>query len=85
MLIEMNTVEETQLVTKNLTNLKVARPELQNLRISTDRSLKERKEVRIFVIKANNLDTSETGDYIHVVRDKQLLRVRKNKGFMRTG
>ena len=81
----MNTVEETELDMKNLKNLKDAGPELQTLRISPDRSLKVREEVRVLVIEAKNWNTSETGDYIHIVRDKQIMRVRKNKGFMRTG
>ena len=85
LLVKMNTVEETELVMKNLKNLKEPGPELQNLRISPDRSLNERQELKVLVMKAKNLNTSERGDYIHIVRDKQVLRVRKNKGPMRTG
>ena len=57
--LKMNTIEETELVMKNLKNLKDAGPELQNLRISPDRSITEREEVRIVVMKAKNLNTSE--------------------------
>ena len=48
---KMNTVKEMEVVMKNLKNLKDAGPELQNLRSSPERSLKERK-VTVLVMKA---------------------------------
>ena len=84
LLVKMNSVEETELVMTNLKNLEDVGPEVQNLRISPDRSLKKREEVRVLVIKAKHLNTSETRDYKHIVRDKEILRVRKNKGPIRT-
>ena len=81
LLVKTNTVEETELVMEFLKNLRDAGPELQNLRISPDRSLKEREEVRVLVMKAKNSNTSETRDYVHIVRDKQILRLRKTKDF----
>ena len=74
----MNTVEETKLVMKKLKNLKHARPDLQNLRISPDRSVKDREEVRV-LMKTKNLNTWQTGDYIHLVRAILILRVRKTR------
>ena len=59
LLVKINTVEETELVMKSLKNLNESEPELQNLGISTDRSLKEREEVRVLVMKAKNFNTSE--------------------------
>ena len=59
LLVKNNTLEETELVMKSLKNLNDSEPELQNLGISTDRSLKEREEVRVLVMKAKNFNTSE--------------------------
>ena len=54
LLVKMNIVGETELVMINLKNLEDAGPELLNLRISPNTSLKEREQVRVLVINAKN-------------------------------
>ena len=57
--------------------LKKATAEIRNLRISPDRSLKEREEVRKLVTKAKNLNDQEQGNYVYLVRRTQILKVKK--------
>ena len=62
---------------KNLTKLKFARENLRQLRVTPDRSLKERDNVRFLVQREKNLTAEESGDYIHIVRGDLILRVNK--------
>ena len=56
---------------------KEATAEIRNLRISPDRSLKKREEVRNLVTKAKNLNGQEEGNYVYLVRGTQILKVKK--------
>ena len=51
--------------------------EIRNLRISPDRSLKEKEEVRNLVTKAKNLNDQEEGNYVYLVRGTHILKVKK--------
>ena len=62
---------------KNLNKLKDAKYEIKNLLIGSNRSLKEREEVRRLMAKAKNLNEKEQGDYVHLVRGWQIMIMRK--------
>ena len=62
---------------KNLNKIKNSEYKIKNLRIGPDRSLKEREEVRKLIAKAKNLNEKEQGDYVHLVRGLQIMRMKK--------
>ena len=65
-----------ELAMKNLNKLKDAPTELKLLRITPDRSMKEREEVRNLILQAKNLTSKEKGEYVHLVRGNQIIRVK---------
>ena len=77
LLVTFDTINDADLMLKNLTKLKFANEDLRQLRVTPDRSLKERENVRFLVQRAKNLTAEEPGDYIHIVRGDRILRVRK--------
>ena len=56
LLVKMNTVEETELVMTNLKSLEDAGPEVQNSRISPDRSLKKTRGSESFGDQSKKLE-----------------------------
>ena len=78
-MVTFETEEEVAKVLQNLTKLKGKEKRLVNLRVSPDRSMKNREIVRELVQRAKNLTANETGDYVHLVRGKTIIRVRARK------
>ena len=58
MLVSFNTEQDVIEINRKLPKLKEATAEIRNLRISPDRSLKEREAVRNLVTKAKKLERS---------------------------
>ena len=76
-MVTFDTINNADLMLKNLTKLKFANENLRQLRFTPDRSLKLRENVRFLVQRAKNLTAEESGDYIHIVRGDRILRVKK--------
>ena len=72
--VTFDMINNADLILMNLTKLKFANENLRQLRVTPDRSVKERENVRFIVQRAKNLTSEESGDYIHIVRGDQLLR-----------
>ena len=66
-------------VLANLSKLRDATPELKSLRISPDLNLTERNEVRRLVALAKNLTQEEEGEYRHIVKGMNIIRVKAKK------
>ena len=64
---------------KSLTKLKFAEDEIRQLRVTPDRSIKERQNVRFLVQRAKNLTTEEPGNFIHIFRGNKIIKVKKRK------
>ena len=77
LLVSFNTEQAVIEIYRKLPNLKEATVEIRNLRISPDRSLKEREETRNLVTKAKNLNDQEKGNYVYLVQGTQILKVKK--------
>ena len=78
LLVSFNTEQDVIEITQKLPKMKEAFAEIKNLRISPDRSLKEREDVRNLVTKAKkNLNDQEEGTYVYLVRGTQILKVKK--------
>ena len=76
-MVTLNNSSEMETVMKNLRKLKNAPDELRNLKISPDRSIKEREEVRSLIQRAKNLTEQETGDFMNIVRGTTIIKVKK--------
>ena len=50
---------------------------IKSLRVTPDRSFKEREEVRKFVQRAKNLSEQETESFVNLVRGMQIIEVKK--------
>jgi hypothetical protein len=61
---------------QNVTKLKEADEDLAGMRVGQDLNTKERDEIRALVQQAKNLTEMESGDYIHIVRRKTIIRVK---------
>ena len=64
---------------EKLTKLKFAEVEIRQLRVTPDRSMKERENVRFLVQQAKNLLTEEPGNFKHIVRGNKIIRVKKTE------
>ena len=81
--VTFNSEEDTKLILKNLGKLRESA--IDSVRITPDLNLKEREAQRELVEKAKNLTRQETGDYIHLVRGRGIIRVkRRNDGTIRS-
>ena len=77
--MSLSSEEQSGKVLSSLKNLRDADPKLKTIRVSPDLSLQEREEVRILVQEAKNRTSQEEGDYRHIVRGKQIVRVRDHR------
>ena len=77
LLVSFDNEKDVSKILKNLNKVKDAEYKIKNLRIGPDRSLKKREEVRRLRAKAKNLNEKEQGDYVHLVRGLQIMRMRK--------
>ena len=77
LMVTLNNSSEVETVLKNLRKLKNAPDELRNLKISPDRSMKEREEVRNLIQWTKNLTEQETGDFMHILRGTTIIKVKK--------
>ena len=77
--VSFKSERDTEAVLKSLYKMRDAPDELNLIRVSPDRNLKEREELRKRVQQAKNLTAQETGDFMHVVRGKDIIRVRRRK------
>ena len=77
--ITLETQDDAEHMMKNLTKLKYAKDELKHLRITPDRSMKERENVRSLVQRAKNLTAEEPGNFIHIVGGNKIIRVEKRE------
>ena len=77
--ITLDSPEEAELIMKNLTKLKFAKDEIRQIRVTPDRSMKERENVRFLVQRAKNLTAKEPSNFIHIVRGNKIIRVRKRE------
>ena len=50
--------------------------DLAGMRVGQDLNTKERDEIRALVQQAKNLTEMESGDYIHIVRRKTIIRIK---------
>ena len=64
---------------KSLTKPKIAQDEIRQLRVTPDRSMKERESVRFLVQRAKHLTTEEPGNFIHIVRGNKIIKVKKRE------
>ena len=76
-LVSFQNIDQVASFMSNLNHLKDAEPELKNLRVSPDRSLKERENVRQLLQEAKNRTATEKEDYVHIVRNNKIIRVKK--------
>ena len=74
--VTLTNQSEVAEVMSKLYKLKDASPLMNNVRISQDLNLQEREEIRALVTEAKNRTRTEKGDYMHIVRDKKIIRVR---------
>ena len=58
-MVTFDTINNADLMLKNLTKLKFANENLRQLRVTPDRSLEERENVRFLVQRAKNLTAEE--------------------------
>ena len=79
MRLTLETQNDAEHMMKNLTKLKYAKDEQKHLRITPDRSMKERENVRFLVQRAKNLTAEEPGNFIHIVRGNKIIRVKKRE------
>ena len=77
LLVSFDNKKDINEIMKNLNKLKDVKYKIKNRRIGPDRSLKEREEVRRLIAKAKNLNEKEQGDYVHLVRGLQIMRMKK--------
>ena len=70
---EQDVIEINQVLPK----LKGATAEIRNLRMSTDRSLKKRRNAKPNYESKKNLNDQEEGNYVYLVRGTQILKVEK--------
>ena len=76
-MVTLNNSSEVETVMKILRKLKNAPDEVRNLRISPNRSMKEREEVRNLIQREKHLNEQETGDSMHIVRGTTIIKVKK--------
>ena len=76
--ITLDSPEDAELMMKNLTKLKFAEDKIRQPRVTPDRSMKERENVRFLVQRAKNLTPEEPGKFIHIVRGNKIIRVKKS-------
>ena len=77
LLVTFDLMNKADLMLKNLTKLKFANEKLRQLRVTSDRSLKEKENVRFLVQRAKKVTSEKSGDYIHIVRGDRILMVKK--------
>ena len=77
--ITLDSPVEAELMMKNLTTLKFAEDKIRQLRVTADRSMKEREIVRFLVQRAKNLTADKPGKFIHIVRGNKIIRVEKRE------
>jgi hypothetical protein len=75
--ITLKNEEDAKKIFTNLYKLKNKEAEMSNLRITPDRSLQERENIKNLVETAKNLTRLEEGEYVHIVRGMKILRVKK--------
>ena len=76
LLVSLSSEEERSKIMSSLGKLKNASGNIQGIRVSPDLSMQEREEIRNLVREAENRTRLEDGDFRHIVRGKQILRVR---------
>ena len=77
--ITLESQDDAERMMKNLTKLKYAKDELNHLRITPDRRMKERENVSFLVQRAKNLTAEEPSNFIHIVRGNEIFRVKKRE------
>jgi hypothetical protein len=70
---------EVNNILRSLSKLRNAEDEMKKLRVTPDRNMREREEVRSLVNEAKNRTALETGDYVHIVKGKEIIRVKARK------
>ena len=79
LIITLDSPGDAEFMIKNLTKLKFAEDEFRQLRVTPDRSMKERESVRFLVQRAKNLTAEEPGNFMHIVRGNKINRVKKRE------
>lgn len=77
--VTLQSEEDVKMVLKNLGKLREADTLLNNIRVAPDMNLKEREKQRELVEQAKNLTRQESGDFIHIVRGKAIIRVKSKR------
>ena len=77
LLVSFDKEKDVSEIMKNLNKLMGAEYKIENMRICPDRSLKEREEIRRLIAKAKNFNEKEQGDYVHLLRGLQIMRMMK--------
>ena len=75
--ITLDSPEDAELMMKKLTKLKFAKDKIRQLRVTSDRSIKERENVRFLVQRAKNLIAEQPGNFIHIVIGNKIIRAKK--------
>ena len=79
LMVKMKKEQDVKAVMDNLKHLKDAEQEINRLRITPDRNLQEREQIRCLVTEAKNLTAKEKGEFVHLVRGKEIIRVKARK------
>ena len=78
--ITFSSSEQRIIVMSKLRNLKNAEKCYNKIRVTSDMNRSEREEVRRLVDEAKNLTAQEkTQEWIHIVRDKKIIRVHRRQ------
>ena len=79
LLVTLKDEDQSHKVLTSLSKLRNAANDIKKIRVSPDLSLQERSDMRELVIKTKNLNAQEGGDYWHLIRGQQIIKVKKRK------
>lgn len=79
LLVCLKSEEERGKILSSLGKLRNASENIKDIRVSPDMSMQERDVMRKLVLEAKNLTKQEDGDFRHIVRGKEILRVRDRR------
>ncbi|ELU07580.1 hypothetical protein CAPTEDRAFT_201517 [Capitella teleta] len=74
-----NSEDRVKMFMGRLNKLSEAEEDIKRIRVQHDMNLQEKTEIRKLVQEAKNLTLTESGDFIHIVRGKKIIRVKARK------
>ncbi|ELT96760.1 hypothetical protein CAPTEDRAFT_192067 [Capitella teleta] len=74
-----NSEDKVKMFIGRLNKLRDAEEDIKRIRVQHDMNLQERAKTRELVQEAKNLTLTESGDFVHIVRGKKIIRVKTKK------